>query len=206
MGMAPARNSKRTRRVKPKAAPATASRRDDRSDAELIQACLAKDEQAWGVLLQRYAGLIYSVALRRGLSHDLADDVFQSVAITMAERLHLLKNPVTLPKWLMVTTARRAIAMVRRHERANEPPAPPTPVESANSEEILLRQELDVLVDQALRELPPRDRDLLRDFFEHERSYAEIAARHGLAVGSLGMLRARALGRLRRILHRLGVA
>ena len=106
----------------------------------------------------------------------------------------------------MVTTSRRALAMLRSHERAREPPLAPVAAAVPTSEDVVLREELEVLVDRALRELPGRDRELLRDFFEDERPYAEIATRHGLAIGSLGMLRARALGRLRRILHRLGVS
>ena len=52
-----------------------------------MRRCRARDEDAWKALLDRYAGLIYSIPLRRGLGRDAADEIFQSVAATLVERL-----------------------------------------------------------------------------------------------------------------------
>ena len=58
----------------------------------------------------------------------------------------------------------------------------------------------------AVRTLPPRCRQLIEMlFFEAPaRPYQEVAARLGLAAGSIGFIRGRCLTRLRRELEKLG--
>jgi RNA polymerase sigma factor (sigma-70 family) len=174
-------------------------------DAQLVQRCLGKDEEAWRELLRRYSGLIYSVPLRRGVGRDLAEEVFHSVVATLAERLHLLADPTCLPKWLLVTTERRTTALAERDRRALDPPPVPAPEPALSPEAALAGRELERHLGEALGELDERDRELLLDLFYRGRPYAETALRLGLARGSLGALRARALARLRKVLERRGV-
>ena len=173
-------------------------------DAELVEACLQGSEAAWAALFERYSGLIYSIPLRRGLGRDMADEVFQSVATTLIERLHVIQDPARLAKWLIVTTQRRCEMMLRRERRASEIAPPQSEPHHEDTESELVRLELRHEVAQALGQLRPRDREILTDLFERELSYAEVGRRHGLAIGSLGSRRARALARLRKILSRRG--
>jgi RNA polymerase sigma factor (sigma-70 family) len=171
-----------------------------------VSRCLARDEHAWRLLVARYSGLVHSVALRQGAGADLAHEVFQSVLITLAERLHLIQDSTCLPKWLMTTTARRLELMRRRARREAQGTASPAPDgDPDDPERQAERAELRAHVAAAMEELPARDRAVLEDLFERELPYAEVTKRHGLAMGSLGALRGRALARLRRILERRGI-
>ena len=176
-------------------------------DRELVSRCLVRDEEAWRTLLARYSALIYSIPLRYRLGRDFADDVFQSVATTLFERLQLIADPTCLPKWILVTTVRRAQRMSRERVGAGAgtadagDPADPAPtIETA-----VIREQTAEQVRAALAELPSRDREILIDLFQEELPYAAVARRHQVAIGTLGSLRARALTRLRRVLLRRGV-
>jgi DNA-directed RNA polymerase specialized sigma24 family protein len=72
-----------------------------------------------------------------------------------------------------------------------EPTADPSPLDA------LEQKELAALLTGALRELKPPLGDILADFSLHGRSYDEIARRHGLAMGSVGVYLKRGLGKLR---------
>lgn len=177
-------------------------RRVELDDAELVRRCVARDEDAWRLLLERHGRLILAIARRAGnLDQDAAEEVFQSVAATLARRLHLLADPQCLPKWLIVTTTRRARLHARGRGRLAALPEAWDPAEDSEPvDEIVARSERAARVRDALEKLPERDRELLLDLFERELPYTEIAARFGLKVGSLGSLRARALAKLRRAL------
>jgi len=177
----------------------------DLPDRDLVARCLDGDEAAWQVLLRRYVDLIYAITLRRGLGREMAEEVFQSVSATLAERLHLVEDPDCLPKWIMITTARRCARLRERQQRALRPPPPSVPEAEHDPEEALVQEDLYGHILDALQELPERDRELLLDLFQRELPYSEVAQRHGLARGSLGALRARILERVRRILRKRGV-
>ena len=71
------------------------------SDTVLVKECLAGNEQAWSVLIDKYKALIYSIPVRYGLPAQEAADVFQGTCLELLERLPELREPRALPKWLI---------------------------------------------------------------------------------------------------------
>src|SRR5436190_2052475 len=59
-----------------------------RSDAELIEACLGGDGDAWEVLVNRYRRLIYSIPFKWGLQREDANEIFQAVWLDCFQELH----------------------------------------------------------------------------------------------------------------------
>lgn len=77
--------------------------------------------------------------------------------------------------------------------------------ELANSESPLAdlgRSELAGLLSELQSELKPEQRTILSDFFLHGLSYEQLAAKHGVALGSVGVYLKRGLEALRRVAAR----
>ena len=97
-------------------------------DDALIDACIAGDERAWGVLVDQYQRLVFSIARRHGLERDRADDVLQEVFAALVRALPNLRSKRTLPKWLMTTAYRitmQTIAAVIIEPQSSATRSPP---------------------------------------------------------------------------------
>ncbi len=187
------------------------------ADAELITACLSGEAIAWDALIERYEALIYTTALRLGLTPADAADVFQEVCVLLLHHLSDLRDKSRLAGWLVATTRhevwrfRRKRGPVLESELMVTEPGLDSPLTAAagteeTPESALLALEDQHLVTLALERLPAHCRRLLALLYgaEHTCSYAEIAQRLQMAAGSIGPTRARCLQHLRKILAELG--
>jgi RNA polymerase sigma factor (sigma-70 family) len=179
------------------------------TDEELLHACRDGEARAWRELVRRYTRLVLGIARTMGLQSDDADEVFQLTFSTLHRSLARLRQPDRIEAWLVTASRRAALRVLRdrrRHLRlaerhaagevdASAPPAD-EPIETLRERERAAR---------ALRSLAEPCRSLLTALFSDDHvPYRELAARLGLAVGSLGAQRARCLDRLRRkLLHSL---
>jgi RNA polymerase sigma factor (sigma-70 family) len=176
-----------------------------------VRECVRGNEDAWAALLDRYKNLIFSIPVRRGLPREDAADVFQRVCLLLLAELPHLREAKALPMWLIRVTAHecerwrrqehpyatREALGVETAEIRDEQPLP---------EEVLAQVKQDQILRDAVRGLPPRCRQIIEMlFFEAPaRPYQEVAARLGLATGSIGFIRGRCLTRLRRALSDRG--
>lgn len=169
-----------------------------RSDTDLLEGCRAGDGAAWEALIGRYERLVFSVAMRNGLSREDAADVTQATFMVLLESLDRLHSEQRLASWLM-TVARRHAWRIRRRQQRVQPWAA---VDTGPAEDPIGRWEQVADVLQGLRQLGHPCRELLLAlYFDAEKpSYLTIASRLGYSVGSIGPARARCLRRLRAIL------
>ena len=171
------------------------------TDAELLARCRRRDPEAWNLLVGRYERLVYSVALRNGLSAEDAADVTQTTFVSLIDALDRIRDEERLPSWLM-TVARRQAWRVRNLSR-RQVDLGELPEDSVDP---LAGWDEVVTLHDALAELGGTCRDLLEAlYFEPESpSYAEIAERFGRSIGGIGPLRGRCLEKLRVILDSEG--
>src|SRR5262245_38122538 len=173
---------------------------EPQADAALVQACLSGDQAAWRALVQRYAGLVYSVPMRLGLDEDSSDDVFQMVFEVLLKQLPKLRDPRTLPKWFLTAAQRISWKYIRQSKRLlNAAP----PGDAINPTEQLIQWERQHLVRTALDRLGGRCRELLTALYlgHAESSYDQVASDLGLPVGSIGPMRARCIQKLVQLLR-----
>ena len=176
------------------------------TDTELVRRCRDGDEEAWQALVERYAPLILSVPRRYGLAAAQADDVFADVCLALVRSLKTLRDPQTLPAWL-IRTATRATWEAARKAKVPPPEDLPALTGAAPPEEFVALLEEEQIVREALGQVSERCRRLLEllYFTVPTLSYDDLADEIWMPRGSIGPTRRRCLESMRRFLEpRLG--
>ena len=184
---------------------------DTAADEALLAACLRGEQDAWDELIGRYAALIWSIPLKFGLGEADAADVFQAVCITLLERLGSIRAPQGLTAWIMTTTRRECLGLIRKQRRRSsettlDPSTEPADPELPADEELAALERQHALK-LAVSQLSSPCRELIEALFSdsaERQSYAQLARRLKLSPNSLGPTRARCLERLRRLLDASG--
>jgi DNA-directed RNA polymerase specialized sigma24 family protein len=150
-------------------------------DQDLIQRCQQGSVGAWHQVLNRYERLVYSIPLRYGLSRDDAADVAQYTFTVLVQNIDNLAEDSRLGAWLSTVARRNSWHLLERNRRE---------IASKHLEGVSLAESAVLF-----REL------LLALYFQPESlSYAEVAERLGMPLGSIGPTRARCLKRLKQVL------
>ena len=167
------------------------------SDSELLNACRAGDEDAWKLLVQRYQRLVFSVALRNGVTREEAADITQMSFIALLESIGKLRDERRVSSWLISVACRLAWRQRRRNDREL------LGIERVGwAEDPVDSWERVAVIHEGLQRLGPACRDLLLALYFDPAgpSYATVAKRLGRPIGSIGPMRARCLQCLRALL------
>jgi RNA polymerase sigma factor (sigma-70 family) len=195
--------------MSPVIAKAEKKSRSSWDDPRLVKECLAGNEEAWSLLIDKYKALIYSIPVKYSLPPQEAADVFQSTCMELLTRLPELREPRALPKWLMQVAHHQCFRLKRQQQRLvsrDAEPDLPDPGTPAIAENLVQQTQEEQLLREAMGNLTPQCRRLVELlFFEiPPRPYTEVAAELGLALGSIGFTRQKCIERLRRSLDELG--
>jgi RNA polymerase sigma factor (sigma-70 family) len=178
-------------------------------DARLVRECLNGNEDAWTAILQRYKRLIYSIPFKYNMEPEDAADVFQAVSLELFSELSNLRKAESLKAWLISVTSHKCFhwkKQRREHVELDAMEEEQAEATAVIAPEMLEEVEQQQAVRDALRQLPPRCREMIRLLFFEEPSlpYAEVARRLGLATGSIGFIRGRCLTKLQKVLENMG--
>ncbi|MEQ1907290.1 MAG: sigma-70 family RNA polymerase sigma factor [Vicinamibacterales bacterium] len=181
-------------------------------DAVLVRRCLQGDEAAWALIVNRYKRLIYSIPLKYGATHDGAGDIFQAVCVELVTELPKLRKPEALKGWLVSVAQHKSLKAKQRAKRevgwvGAESVGDAVVDDDPNAARIIEEAQRDQSVHDAVADLPGRCQELVRMLFftEEPVPYTEVAARLGLAVGSIGFIRGRCLKKLESALKARGI-
>src|SRR5215471_6436623 len=86
---------------------------NDYSVIDLVTRARNGDGHAWDALVERYAPLIWSICRRYQLADADARDIGQNVWLCLVNQLGTLRDPAALPGWLVTTTRRECVRMLR---------------------------------------------------------------------------------------------
>jgi RNA polymerase sigma factor (sigma-70 family) len=193
------------------AAKAQLEPRKPSSDDRLIELCRKGDQQAWADLVDKYKNLIYSIPIKLGMYDDAAD-IFQSVCLDLLSDLPKLREPKALPKWLMQVCYHKCLELRSRGKRQvqlEDEDAENIPAGDQGArlpEDMLDQLQREQMIRDVVVALPARCERMVRMlFFETPpRPYDAIAKELGIATGSIGFIRGRCLGKLKKQLEKMG--
>ena len=155
------------------------------SDKSLMERVRVHEQQAMATVFDRYAGLVYSVALRVLKDAGPAEDVTQEIFF------QIWRNPDSfssfkgsLPSWLLVVARNRAIDHLRQRRPGESVEevvlASSTNLHSEAERNILMQRVRGIMVD-----LPNEQRQPLQMAFFEGLSHSEIAEKTGQPLGTV---------------------
>jgi RNA polymerase sigma factor (sigma-70 family) len=177
------------------------------SDEALLSLVAGSDDAALAELYDRFGGVAYGLALRILRDEALAQDAVQEAFLAVwrtADRF--LAERARASTWILTLVHRRAVDLVRREERrraepleaAPEPPAPGSVDEEATSR---FRRRV---VQEALRRLPPEQRQALELGYYGGLTQSQLAEQLGQPLGTIKSRMFAGLTRLRDLLVQAG--
>lgn len=178
--------------------------RDNPVVIDLVSRARNGDKQAWDALVERYSPLIWSICRRHRLDDADAEDVGQNAWLQLLGHLESIRDPAALPGWLVTVTHRQCLHVVSKapalmHARYVMDPEVVPDEQTGTADQELLAAERHAALREAYQDLPQRDRQLIALLIEDPpMHYAEISARLGIPVGTIGPTRKRCLDKLRR--------
>ena len=160
------------------------------------------EEGQMAELVKILTPILWHTARASRLDPAAAEDVLQTVWLTLVRKADTISEPLAVLQWLVVTTKREAWRVARTQARVR-----PDDVEAAGAlhsetsesvEDAVIRATSDSRLWQHVEELPERCRALLRVIaFADRPDYAELAQALGMPQGSIGPTRGRCLAKLR---------
>lgn len=175
--------------------------------ARLVVRAAEGDQGAWSALVAEFGDVVWATVRTHRLSAADTADAVQCTWLRLVEHLDRIENPARVGPWLATTARRECLAVIRRAGRVVPlgDELPEVPSDAPPPGHRLIDEERASAVHDALAELRPRDRALLRMLAaDPAPSYEEIGAALGMPIGSIGPTRARALERLAGELQRAG--
>lgn len=177
----------------------------------LVRSAANGDKAAWTAIVERFSGLVWSIARAHQLGHADAEEVFQTTWLRLTENVSRLREPERAGAWLATTARNESLKLIRRGmhttitdnlyvlDQASDDESPENLV--LRSEESAARLLRARLLWSAFHRLPARCQQLLRMLIASPPpSYADIAAMLEVAIGSIGPTRGRCLQQLRLLL------
>ena len=164
-------------------------------------------EEAFRRIVDRFAGLVFGVAMRRAGDHQMAEEISQNVFLILSHKAGRLESR-NLAGWLHRTTVLESRNMMRKE--ANRKRTMEALTESLDPEEVhhdatVTMNETRQFLDQAINALSVHDRDgILMRYFEG-RKHQEIGAILGKSEEAIRKQLERSLEKLNRFLQRKGV-
>lgn len=182
------------------------------SDADLVAAVAGGDSEAWETLIDRFGGMVWSVAVGHGLCESDANDVVQTTWLNLFTSIGSIRQPERVAGWLRTTARNESLGVLRRRGRT-------TPVEfesvdmrsieadcennqadpqDSDPQDIVMRAEGDPVLKAVITQLNEGCRRMLLMLVEDPpASYASVAEAVNVRLGTVGAKRKRCLDRLR---------
>jgi RNA polymerase sigma factor (sigma-70 family) len=159
------------------------------------------DEAKMAELVRILTPILWHTARATRLDPATAEDVLQTVWLTLVRKAATISEPLAVLQWMVVTTKREAWR-VSRNQAKTRPEDPQSPVGDRVSgetvEDEVIRGDTQHRLWEHIEQLPERCQALLRVIaFADRPDYADLGRALGMPQGSIGPTRGRCLAKLR---------
>lgn len=179
-------------------------------EQELLIRCQAGDNQAFAAILAKYQTPVYNLAWRILQDVEEAKDATQDIFIRIYQALPAYRFEARFSTWLYRIATNLCLDRLRQRRKSPLISWEPTILKAMRDEsgkndpeQSLIKRETQQLVQQAIRELPPKYRTVIALTYLQEFSYREIADIMGVSVRTVETQIYRAKAILRSRLSRL---
>jgi RNA polymerase sigma-70 factor (ECF subfamily) len=160
-------------------------------DGELIERCLARENDAWSEIVARYRRRVFHIAYKFTSKHDQAEDLTQDIFVKLLRSLDKFHRDADFGTWLTSVARHYCIDHYRASKREREVLVEDlvafdhAPAASGNPYRALEDSDTKTLLRRGLDQLPPKLREavVLRDL--QGLTYQEMASRLGLPEGTV---------------------
>lgn len=171
------------------------------TDAELLAAHVAGHRDAFAMLVRRHIGYLMAVALRSTHCLEDAEDAVQEALHRAHRQAARFRSDAKVTSWLHRIVVNSCLDLIRRNRsRAVVPLADRDQIAALNDP---IDERLNAMViNDAVAQLPPDQRDVVRLLIIEGRSVAAVAEILGIPTGTV---KSRAARGRRRLMGSLGV-
>jgi len=150
------------------------------TDQELIEQALNGQSRAYGILVDRYQKLVYTICVRMVKVPEIAEEIAQDTFIKAYESLHTFKGTAKFSSWLYSIAYRKALDSLRKTKRqpsvAFVDELTEVPLDSmSNALSFLEDKERKTVITKAIMQLPEQEASLITFYYFEELSVKEIS-------------------------------
>ncbi len=173
----------------------------DATNEELIDRAADGSSLAWGLIIERYERLVWSVIRSYGIRRADGQDLFQLSFLLLHSNLRSIREPDKLGLWLHTTTRRECVRHLKRIRRSTTTDQPIDEIDVADRrqspEDVVAAAEENARLRTLFEQLSPACRKLLiLSLDDPPASYDEMARSLNVKRGTVGSKRRRCLDRL----------
>ena len=168
--------------------------------ARLVKDAIKGNRDSYGILIQNYTGLIYTMALRMTQDHHLAEDLCQETFIKGWIKLKTLKKHEAFPGWIATIARRSCLNAIDKRKRQQEVNEEESGFENLNPTLPPSYSPARIVLEEAIYRLSLRDRQLITLSYFQELSSDEVAKIMDISAGTVRVSLMRARAKLKTIL------
>jgi RNA polymerase sigma-70 factor, ECF subfamily len=146
----------------------------EQNDEVLVKRCMDGDRSAFEVLVDKYQGPLFNLALRMTQEYADAEDITQSVFLKAYENLSSFKPGRKFFSWLYRIAVNETLNFLRAR-KPQEQLSEDTPADDAEGNKEVARGEMSAQIDEALMELSAEYRTVVVLKHLLELPYADIS-------------------------------
>ncbi|MGO4914365.1 sigma-70 family RNA polymerase sigma factor [Pseudogemmobacter sp. W21_MBD1_M6] len=157
-----------------------------------------RDQAAFAELFRHFAPRVKSFLMRSGANEALAEECAQDVMATLWRKSHLFDpTRASVSTWIYTIARNRKIDALRKQRRPEPEELTWGPESEPDQADVLALQQETAKLEQALGQLPQKQRELIERAYFGDLSHSEIASETGLPLGTIKSRIRLALERLR---------